>query len=174
MENLLFPEKQGCTTILLIDYYVKDTSVLIDSTNATTLPILYSYLGSKTQLLDILRVRFTTIDRIGLFFTYGNANLFLDKKHFFVQENLDFMISLLKEFNIKHIDFLGCETLKYPVWMKYYDTLRTETGVIVGASQNKTGNPSFSSDWVMENTGEDIKMVYFTDQIDSYKYLLDK
>lgn len=173
MDTLLYPEKQGCTTLLLIDFFVKDLSVLIDSTNDTTLPILYSYLCSKTQLLEVLRAKFVTIDRIGILFTHGNANLFLDQKHFFVQENIDFMVSVIREFKVPRLDILACETLSYPVWFKYYDTLHAETGVIVGASQNKTGNRQFESDWVMENTSEDIKLVYFTERVEIYKYLLD-
>jgi hypothetical protein len=173
METLIVPEKTGCSTLLLIDYFVKDYSVLIDSTNATTLPILYSYQNSKTQLLEVLRSKFVTINRVGLLFTQGNANLFLDKKHFFVQENVDFMVSLIQEFSISHIDFLACETLSYSVWSKYYDTLHQATGVTVGASINKTGNRRFESDWIMENTGENIELVYFTVQVELYKYLLD-
>jgi hypothetical protein len=95
MEQLIVSEKTGCTTLLLIDYFVKDYSVLIDSTNANTLPILYSYLCSKETLIETLRVKFTTIDRMGILFTQGNANLFLDKKHFFVEENVEFDLDTL-------------------------------------------------------------------------------
>ena len=173
MERLIVSEKIGCTKVLLIDYFVKDTSVLIESSNDTTLPILYSYLSSKIELLDELRKRFVSFERLGLLFTQGNANLFLDKKHFFVQENIDFMIQMIKEFNIKHVDFLACETLSYPVWTKYYDLLQEETEIILGASSNKTGNLKIVSDWVMENTEEDVELVYFTTNVQLYKYLLD-
>lgn len=174
MESLFFPEKPDCSNVLFIDNFVRDSSVLIDSTNATTLPILYSYLNSKTQVLEALRSKFVTIDRVGFLFTYGNANLFLDAKHFFVQENVDFMISLIQEFSIQHLDFLACETLSYPVWSKYYDSIRQATGITIGASINKTGNRRFESDWTMENTGENIELVYFTVQVELYKYLLDE
>lgn len=173
MASLIVPEKTGCSNVLFIDYFVRDSSVLIDSTNANTLPILYSYLNSKTQVLEALRSKFVTIDRVGLLFTYGNANLFLDTKHFFVQENVDFMISLIQEFSIQHLDFLACETLSYSVWSKYYDTIHQATGITIGASINKTGNSRFESDWNMENTGENIELVYFTEQVKLYKYLLD-
>jgi len=173
MESLIVPEKNGCSNVLFIDYFVRESSVLIDSTNVNTLPILYSYLNSKTQVLEAIRSKFVTIDRVGLLFTYGNANLFLDTKHFFVQENVDFMISLIQEFSIKHIDFLACETLSYSVWSKYYETLHQATGITIGASINKTGNRRFESDWTMENTGENIELVYFTVQVELYKYLLD-
>ena len=173
MEQLIVSEKTGCTTLLLIDYFVKDYSVLIDSTNANTLPILYSYLCSKETLIETLRVKFTTIDRMGILFTQGNANLFLDKKHFFVEENVEFMKSLILEFNVTHIDFLACETLLYLPWTNYYDRLK-ETGVIIGASSNKTGNRRILSDWKMENSGENIELVYFTNEVEMYKDLLDE
>lgn len=107
-------------------------------------------------------------------FTHGNANLFLDKKHFFVQENVDFMVSIIKEFGVKQMDFLACETLNYPDWARYYEQLRQETGIRIGASNNKTGNLPFASDWIMENTGEDVKLIYFTKEVELYKYLLDQ
>jgi hypothetical protein len=171
MEHLIVSTKTGCTTLLLVDAFVKDPYVLIDSTNATTLPILYSYLCSKTDLLAVLRAKFSTIERIGFLFTQGNANLFLDNKHFFVRENVDFILSLIQEFGVQHLDFLACETLQYPAWIHYYQELQ-QTGVIVGASTNKTGNIRYFSDWRMESTGEDIELVYFTTKVELYKYLL--
>lgn len=173
MEQLIVSAKTGCSTLLLIDYFVQDNSLLIDSTNAATLPILYSYQSSKVDLLDALRSKFISIDRMGILFTQGNANLFLDNKHFFVQENIDFIVGLIREFGIKHLDFLACETLLYPAWIHYYENLRT-TGVILGASSNKTGNRMIISDWTMESTGENIELVYFTTQVELYKYLLDE
>ena len=173
METLLVPEKPGCTTLLLIDYFVKDNAFLIESTNDVTLPILYSYKCSKPQLLDAIQSRFITIDRIGILFTYGNANLFLDEKHFFVQENVDFVAGLVRTFGVKHLDFLACETLSYPAWTHYYNTLHEATGVTIGASINQTGNRPLFSDWIMENTGENIAPIYFKDQVKYYKYLLD-
>jgi len=172
MEQLIVSDKTGCSTLLLIDYFVQDNSLLIDSTNANTLPILYSYQSSKIELLDVIRSKFTTIDRMGILFTQGNANLFLDKNHFFVQENIDFIVGLIRDFGIKHLDFLACETLLYPAWIRYYENLRT-TGVTLGASSNKTGSRMFVSDWTMESTGENIELVYFTKQVELYKYLLD-
>ena len=46
------------------------------------------------------------------------------------------------------------------------------TKVIVGASNNKTGNLLFGGDWVMESTNTDIELIYFNKSIEYYKYLL--
>ena len=57
--------------------------------------------------------------------------------------------------------------------MNYYTILTKETGVIVGASNYKTGNIKYGGDWVMENTSQNIELTYFTKSIEYYRYLLD-
>jgi hypothetical protein len=51
--------------------------------------------------------------------------------------------------------------------------LTKETGVIVGASNDKTGNIKFGGDWIMESTSQNIELIYFTKSIEYYSYLLD-
>jgi hypothetical protein len=57
--------------------------------------------------------------------------------------------------------------------VNYYTILTKETGVIVGASNDKTGNIKYGGDWVMENTSQNIELTYFTKSIEYYRYLLD-
>ena len=45
--------------------------------------------------------------------------------------------------------------------------------MIVGASDDKTGNVKYGGDWIMESTMEDIQNVYFVENIQYYQYLLD-
>ena len=42
------------------------------------------------------------------------------------------------------------------------------TNVTCGASNDKTGNIQYGADWVMENTNENVKDIYFTSSIDNY------
>ena len=58
-------------------------------------------------------------------------------------------------------------------WVNYYDNLQTDTSVILGASNDKTGNIKYGGDWIMESTSQDIENVYFSSNIDYYKYVLD-
>ena len=83
------------------------------------------------------------------------------------------MINVIKTFNVVNIDFLACDTLLYSNYTDYYQLLTKNTNVIVGASDNKVGNPKNGGDWIMENINEDIKGIYFTDKIEDYNYLLD-
>jgi hypothetical protein len=62
--------------------------------------------------------------------------------------------------------------LNFPDWKAYYDIIQTNTNAIVGASNDMTGNIQYGGDWVMESTGTDIELIYFTSNIGYYKYLL--
>jgi hypothetical protein len=171
------------TNILLIDREVNNYQQFTDSVNSSTFPIVYSKTSSKTELLTLLQTNFTIINRIGVVFTssLGNPKMFLDRKSLFNEdeeiepysENVQFILNLIKEFQVKNIDFLACDTLNYSNWVNYYQILSQNTGVVVCASNNKTGNIKYGGDWVMESTSQDIEYVYFTKSIEYYQYLLD-
>jgi len=186
----------GCTNLLLIDQAVRDTQVFVSSANATTYPLIYSPQSTKTELHTFLQNNFPTIDRIGLVFeTSGGGGggsfrpFFLDGQPFFNQadithlaeniqnaysENVTFLINLLKDFHVANIDYLACNTLNYPEWVNYYAILTQETNnsVVIGASNDETGNIKYGGDWVMENTSENIELIYFNESIAYYTYLL--
>jgi hypothetical protein len=180
-EPLIYPEfNSNYTNVLLIDKQVPNYNQFINSANSFTYPILYSYSSTKVDLLNILR-NFTSICRLGIVFTStNNTKLFLDYKPFFIttevkpySENTEFIINIIKEFNIKHIDYLACNTLNYSRWINYYSILQSEFDIIIGASNDKTGNIKYGGDWVMESTSQNIENIYFTTSIEYYKYLLD-
>ena len=78
------------TNVLLIDNTVPSYQTFVDSTNAYTFPIVYSKDCSGTELLELLRNRFSTIPRIGFVFTSsGNqSSTFLDNLPLFT-DNYD-------------------------------------------------------------------------------------
>jgi hypothetical protein len=166
---------KDCKNVLLIHSLVKDSQLFFTSANSSTMAIIYSSGSTKTELLDLLKSNFTAIQRIAICFTsgFGTSKTFLDNKSFFESENVDFLVSLIKELGVKNIDFLGCNTLNYSNWTEYYKGLTVETGVIVGASSDKTGNIKYGGDWIMESTSENVEAVYFTKGIRYYSYLLD-
>jgi alpha-tubulin suppressor-like RCC1 family protein len=181
MSSLTYPDSTTeCTNILLIDASVKESSLFYTSVNATTFPIMYSRNSTKNDLLTLLQTKFTTIQRIAfVFHTTGPiVNTFLDNKPFFLDneptnsENVDFLIMLFNQFKVQNVDYLACNTLNYPNWVNYYQLLTTSTEVIVGASNNQTGNIKYGGDWIMENTSENIELTYFTKSIEYYTYLL--
>jgi len=170
------------TNILLIDKGVANYQQFVNSANSSTFPIVYSVSSLKTDLLSLLRTNFTTISRIGVVFTSSldKSKTFFDLKPIFTKnetepysENVTFLIDVIKEFHTTNIDFLACNTLNYSNWVNYYDILSKNTGVIVGASNDKTGNIKYGGDWVLESTSQNIESIYFTQSIEYYTYLLD-
>ena len=158
------------TNVILIDSSLLDYQVFVNSVNASTIPILYSKTTTRAEILSQLST-YTSIDRIAIAFSNDGFNLFLENQTFF--DNMNFIIQLIQQYSVKHIDYLACNTLNFSAWVQYYNTIADQTGVIVGASNNTTGNIQYGGDWSLESTGEDIEDIYFTQSIDYYKYLLD-
>jgi hypothetical protein len=180
--KLLYPDTTGCNQLLLIDNAIQEPSVMANAANDKTLPVTYGLACTKSDLLSLLRSKFTTIDRIAIAFScqQGSPQPFLDNQYFFTEDetnvysdNIYFIISLVKEFQVKQLDYLGCSTLQYPLWNQYYNILKKETGITIGASNDQTGNIKYGGDWTLESTGQDIESVYFTQGIEYYKYVLD-
>ena len=176
-------QHEGCTNVLLINNLVQNANLVMNSCNPDTFPIIYSSTSTKAELYEVLTSRFIQIDRIGFFFvspsTAENTTDFLDSQPFFTSnakpynENMSFIVSLINNFKIKNADFLACNTLNFPNWKEYYDVLHNETGIVIGASDNKTGNIKYGGDWIMESTSQDVETIYFTKCIEYYTYLLD-
>ena len=166
------------SNVLLIDSSVKDYEVFVTSVNASTIPIVYSTSTTREELLTTLSA-YTSIDRIGIAFSNSTNVLFLEGDTFFNEplepfsNNTNFIIQIIQQFGVSHIDYLACSTLNLTEWENYYIKITEQTGVIVGASNDNTGNIVYGGDWVLESTGQDIEMIYFTESIEYYTYLLD-
>ena len=180
------------TNLVLIDSFVNQNEVFYESTNNYTLPIKYNYYTNKEKMLGyLIDNNVKKINR--LCFVFDNAQmdnkLFLDNETFFndndllifkngekniekYSKNLAFIINLINNLNIKNIDFLACDSLKYLNWVEYYNILFTLTGAKIGASNDLTGNIFYGGNWVMENTQEDIKNIYFNSNIINYSDVL--
>jgi hypothetical protein len=173
--------------IVLIHDQVYDYNKFVQSVNLESYPIVYNLNSSKDDLLNLLKDKFSHIERIS--FVFHNSGIdklkqFINNESLFTFEDLEdnvnkysnnllFIIDLVKEFNIKNLDYLACNTLQYDHWNKYYDIIHKETNVIIGASNDLTGNIKYGGDWVLESTNEDIRNIYFTEEIIQYQYTLD-
>ena len=172
------------TNVVLIDSNVANDKQFYDSANANTFPIIYNYNSSIDELLALLRRKFpaSSIQRIALIFHDKGTNFmtkFMNDKLLFEEsdleenqtsftENVSFLIGCINEFHVVNIDFLACNTLQYSNWKSYYALLAAQTSAVVGASNNETGNINYGGDWVMENTSENVRDMYFTSSIADY------
>jgi hypothetical protein len=189
---LIYPDISGVdlsvyTKLLLVNTYVKDYQVFFDSANAETFPIVYSYNSSRDELMELVSSSsgFSNLSRIGLVFEtndngriypfFNNEAMYSDNDANGIEPfspNMNFLITLIKTLGITNIDYLACDTLKFTYWMNYYAVLTDKTGVVIGASNDKTGNIKYGGDWVLESTEEDVEKIYFTFEINYYQYLL--
>ena len=170
--------------IILIDSRVADKQIFFDSVNINTFPIIYYYNSDKNELLSLLRKNFQSgLKRISFVFHDGGKNFqipFLNNKVLFQEtdlennkfsdfsDNISLVMNIINEFKVGNLDFMACNTLQYSNWKQYYDLLKTHTSVIVGASTDKTGNLKYGGNWVMENTNENIRDMYFNNTISNY------
>jgi hypothetical protein len=175
------------TNLLLVDKRVKDYQDFITFANPQTFTVAYSSNSSRDDLFALVSSHgFNHLNRIGLVFETndnGSVYSFLNRESWFIENdingsenfspNMTFVIHLVKTLGIINIDFLACNTLKFNHWINYYAILKDKTGVIVGASNDATGNIKYGGDWVMESTGTDVENLYFTSGIEYHTYLLE-
>ena len=167
--------------IMLISDSVSAHQLFVDSANANTFTIVYSHSSDSTLLLQLLQRKFNNINRISFVFhdPLNQQKTFLDSKPFFTDDdlifgqttfshNFTFLQNLISYFRITNLDFLACNSLLYDNWKTYYTLLALDTNVVVGASDNLSGNIKYGADWVMENTNENIKTIYFNDNIHDF------
>ena len=163
--------------LLLIDSIVAESQLFFDSSNQNTFSVIYSNNSNRNDFIQLLENKFSNgLERIAFVFhdNIKDGKVFLNQELFFSEDfnsystNTQILIDIIKKFGVKNIDFLACNSLNYANWVNFYDLLAKETGVIVGASNDKTGNLKHGGNWIMENTNENVLNTYFNSNIESY------
>ena len=155
--------------VLFIDSAVEDFQ---QYANANTFPIVYNRMSSREQILEILTKKFQHISRIALVCHFEEQPYFLNNELLFSDVNTQFMVDLIKQFNVVNMDYLACGTLQNQEWKDYFTNLHNATGIPIGASDDNTGNLQYGGNWILESNQEDIQSIYFNDQILNYSSLL--
>jgi len=154
--------------ILLVDNNINESQIFVNSCNDNTKSFKYNTQTTEQDIINFLST-FNEVDRLCFIFDYTHDYYFLGKPLF---NSLSFLVNLINGHNIKHIDFLACETLLDNDYLNFYDNLIKQTGITVGASRDKTGNINYGGNWVMESSNENIEAIYFNGGIQNYQYLL--
>ena len=165
------------TLPILYSYNTKRNDLLnelnkyfLDST-IDRLCIVFSDPASDNSKTFIENDTFFTINDIqspkDIFFNLINSNTYIDHDVYNYDasegysDNLFFIINLIKKFNIKNIDFLAPNSLKYYHWKKFYSILIKETNVTVGASLDNSGKLFFNCSFIDESSLTNTKKIYF-------------
>jgi hypothetical protein len=176
------------TNIVFIDGSI-DKETFINSCNYNTFPIVYYSHSNSNKLYEFLISNFTNINRIAFVFhgfdikTESSKVLFMNGEYLFTDEDLDinatsysinhmFITNLINKLSVQNADFLACNLLQFQEWKTYFDILEKNSNVVVGASDDKTGNIKYGGDWVLENTLEDVKNIYFNENIENMNFTL--
>ena len=161
---------------LLIDTSIYGFDIFTSSCNENTVYVPYNSTTLRTDFLTSFQTATQSlpmpVTRIAFVFHYSPMYVFLENEEIFTETNTQLLVDFIQTNSIERVDFLACNTLQDENWVLFYETLVNSTGVILGASNNDTGNIQYGGDWIMENTSEDIEAVYFTENIGYYTYLL--
>ena len=176
------------TNLLFVDHGAADTDMQLHC-NSNTYAILYDFCHDSDSIMDYVK-QFSNVKRISFAF-HGQPtgtdqyipHLFMNEGPLFdiddvsnnnsdLSKNMSFVIGLIQHFTLDNLDFLGCNLLKNTVWTQYLDVLQKKTNTIIGASDDNTGNINYGGDWVLENTMENVKNIYFDESINNYANLL--
>jgi hypothetical protein len=153
------------TNALLIDKDNPNAYQLMHSANTTTFPVIIpNTTTTQTELFDLLRTKFQSIERIGIIMDKKNKESILSSTN-----NKEFYTSLIKEFNVKTVDYLTNNTLQRPKWVNYFNELITETGIEIGAYKDQKGKIKYSGKTALEKTKQEIDKLYFTKSINYHK-----
>ena len=118
-----------------------------------------------TTRQELLAALHGPIDRIAV---VSHDTTFIEQESLFSDSNVELFMTMIETHQVKHIDYLACNTLGNPKWEEYFKKIPC----IIGASNDLTGNLKYGGDWIMESTSEDIEAIYFTQSIEYYNYLL--
>ena len=179
-------ENHEYDNVILIHDKINNPQEFALYANSKSLSIIYNESSSNDELSELLNKYFTNIKRIA--FVFHNTNIdglkeFTNNKPLFDYNdleintidyslNMQFIINIANQFNVQNLDYLACNTLLYDHWKKYFDILKVKTTTTIGASNDETGNIKYGGDWVLENTNEDIRNIYFTNSVENYQYTL--
>ena len=165
--------------LCFIDSTVESAYNFSSFLNDTTYPVIYSYDSDRESLKISLLTQFQQIDRVSFAFhgppdesSIFTPKQFIHNEPFFSPDstdNLQFLQDLFVSLNVQHADFLACNLLQQQEWKDYFVSFEN---IVIGASDDATGNLKYGGDWMMENTMEDVRDIYFQPSIVNFAGLL--
>lgn len=169
-------DNKNAENILFVNKRLDGLNEIIQSANPNTQYIVYESMNTYDQINNALS-QFESIKRIAFMFALNESHpdeqYFADHTPYLSDNFVTSLCKIITDKKVTNVDFLACNTLVHNSWKNMYVRLTSQTGVIVGASNDTTGNIKYGGDWVMENTSQNVQNIYFTSDIKYYNYVLD-
>jgi len=171
--------------LLLIDEKIPSNDLFIMGISDDTKYITYSITDTFEKLTEkIDNFGLDAIENIGFVFVdertplkmFVSCNTFISFSGNVINKNntTEFIKNIVSKYKTKNLDFLACNLLSYAIWKKYFEFIMSENeGLVVRASNDRTGNMSSGGDWILESTNEDISKLYFNEKMRNWNQLLD-
>ena len=172
--------------LLLVDLTIPQVDTFLNSVNENTKTVTYSITDTFESLKEkIDSLQINNFNNIGFVFVdeYHPLKMFVSYNSFItfnsdgiIENNTTkFIKEIITKYSVKKLDFLACNLLSYSEWKNYFDYLMKDNeGLLVRASNDKTGNLNAGGDWILESTNQDISNLYFNENIQNWNELLDK
>jgi hypothetical protein len=181
--GLIFDTNADTSVVQNVLMIHSDAADLGQYANPETFVIVYDHSADRETLLSVLDSRFHHIQRFAFAFHYTESrSLLLNNAPWFTDDdflptntpspNAQLILDIIARFSVSQLDVLACNTLNDTAWKRYYDTVYAKTGIVIGASDNNTGNLKYGGDWILESTHTDVQTIYFTEAIANYSTLL--
>lgn len=169
MKNLVFIDSSIIDVEYLFNGFNSNNDI-VKYTNSTT------YVEIKTALDGFNEASYKYLTFVFSYntFTYFVENdLFFDNTENYENNVFNFIKETVDKYSINNVDFLACNLLSDNFWIHYLSYLQNTLNVTIRASENNTGNLKDGGDWVLETTQENVKALYFNENINDWTHLLD-
>ena len=172
---------KDCSSVKHVLFIHKSVSEFMKYLNRQSYGICYDESTSFEELNTHLRQRFSHLPRIGIINHYSPKPRFLNKQLLFdtcdlnnigLSQGVQYLLTMLLDFDVRHCDFLACKTLLDKNWCTYFDIIERNSSAVVSASSDNTGNLKYGGNWILENNAVNVKSLYFNDLVDDYSLLL--
>ena len=115
-DPLIYDDTIDTNTIQNVLFIDSNVNHFQQYANTTTFPIVYSRRSSREEMLQLLSTKFQHISRIAIVSHFSEEPYFLNTELLFSDTNTQFIIDLVKQFNVLHLDYLACSTLHSQEW----------------------------------------------------------
>jgi alpha-tubulin suppressor-like RCC1 family protein len=173
--------------LLLVDNRVKDVQTVTQSLLPGVDFVLVDFETDTYETL-VAKIPVKTYDSVGIFeenyelntyqlvSSFGNSVLTNVETQDPTLETWSKYKSLLSYFKntlkAKNLDLMGCNINSSPDWNYVIDYLGKQFQIKINSSNDNTGSPDFGGNWILESGNQDLVGKYFSNNIDTYQFVL--